>query len=413
MAAEPHPAMRFEHGEHHGQPARVPADDGATRRAERGRRNERLDLDQQRPRAFDPGEHRGPGAAQVAFGEEQFRGICHFPQPGAGHLEHADLVGRAEPVLDRAQDPELVRALALEREHRVDHVLDDAGSRDLPVLGHMADEQHRRAGAFREADQRLRGRAHLGYRAGRGFHRVRPHGLNGIDDDEPRRLAVSEGCQDVFDRGLGCDLDGGVRKAQALRAKPDLRGCLLAGNVDGALVLPCDRCGDLDEQGGLADARIAADQQYRAPDKAAAGDAVELSNAASEPRRLLRVSGQGFERERPALARASGCRRFRRAGTLFGDRVPLAAGLALSLPAARHRAAVLTDEGQGTAGHGRSRESASPYISRRRFADSGGRDASGFRRRSCPRGTQARRPRFPHRAVPRNLPGAELARAGR
>src|SRR5207248_7276919 len=135
-----------------------------------------------------------------------------------------------------------------------------------------------------------------------------------------------------------------------------------AGNVDGALALPRDRCGDLDEQGGLADPRIAADEQYRSPDEAAARDAVELSDAASEPRRLLRVSRQRFERERPALARASRCRRLRRAGTLFGDRVPLAARLALSLPAARNRAAVLADEGKSTAGHGRSRESASPYI---------------------------------------------------
>ena len=134
MGAEPHAAMRFQHGEHHGEPARIPADHRAARRAERGRRDQRLDLDQQRPRALDAGEHGGAGRAEIALGQEQLGRVCNLAQTPAGHLEHADLVGRAEPVLDRAQDAELVRALALEREHRVDHVLDHARAGDLPSL---------------------------------------------------------------------------------------------------------------------------------------------------------------------------------------------------------------------------------------------------------------------------------------
>jgi len=46
MAAEPHAAMRLEHGEHHRKPARIPADHGAARRAERAWRHQRLDFDQ-------------------------------------------------------------------------------------------------------------------------------------------------------------------------------------------------------------------------------------------------------------------------------------------------------------------------------------------------------------------------------
>jgi hypothetical protein len=41
----------------------------------------------------------------------------------------------------------MVAAFALEREHGVDHVLDDARSGDLPVLGDVADE-HGRAPCF-------------------------------------------------------------------------------------------------------------------------------------------------------------------------------------------------------------------------------------------------------------------------
>ena len=148
--------MGLQHRQHHRQPARVPADHGAARRAERGRRHQRLDFDQQRPRALDAGEHRGAGRAEIALGEEQFGRIGDFAQARAGHLEHADLVGRAEAVLHRAQDAELVRAFALEGEHGIDHVLDHARAGDLAVLGDVADQDDGGAGALGEADQRLR-----------------------------------------------------------------------------------------------------------------------------------------------------------------------------------------------------------------------------------------------------------------
>ena len=54
-----------------------------------------------------------------------------------------------------------------------------------------------------------------------------------------------------------------------------------------------------------------------------------------QARRLLALAGQGFQLEQPALALASGSDRHRgRAGrVLLRQRVPLAAGLALALPA--------------------------------------------------------------------------------
>ncbi len=93
------------------------------------RRDQRLDFDQHRPRALDAGEHRGAGRAEVALGQEQFGGVGDLAQTQAGHLEHADLVGRPEAVLHRAQDAELMRAFALERHHGIDHVLDARGAR--------------------------------------------------------------------------------------------------------------------------------------------------------------------------------------------------------------------------------------------------------------------------------------------
>jgi len=49
--------MGFEDGKHHGEAAGIPADHGPARRAERGRRHQRLDFHQQRARALDAGEH--------------------------------------------------------------------------------------------------------------------------------------------------------------------------------------------------------------------------------------------------------------------------------------------------------------------------------------------------------------------
>ena len=92
----------------------------------------------------------------------------------AGHLEHADLVRRAEAVLDRAQDAELVAALALEIEHGVDHVFDDAGPGDLAIFGDMADQDHRHVRALGEIGQLMRRRADLATRIPARFRRCRP-----------------------------------------------------------------------------------------------------------------------------------------------------------------------------------------------------------------------------------------------
>ena len=98
-----------------------------------------------------PAKTAEPETRAVALGEEERGGVGDLGEAGAGHLEDADLVGGAEAVLDRAQDAELVAALALEVEHGVDHVLDHARAGDLAVLGDVADEDDGDAAALGEA----------------------------------------------------------------------------------------------------------------------------------------------------------------------------------------------------------------------------------------------------------------------
>ena len=87
-----------------------------------------------------PAKIGGAGRCGVAVADEEERGVGDLLQPGVGHLEDADLGGRPEAVLHRAEQAEMLAGVALEIEHRVDHVLDHARAGDLPVLGDVADE---------------------------------------------------------------------------------------------------------------------------------------------------------------------------------------------------------------------------------------------------------------------------------
>ena len=121
-----------------------------------------------------PAKTADPGLAVPRSDRNSAEGLATLGQPRPGHLEHADLVGRPEAVLDRAQDAELVAAFAFEIKHAIDHMLDDARPGDLAILGHMADEDHRSAALFGEADQFMRGGADLSDRTGCCLDHVGP-----------------------------------------------------------------------------------------------------------------------------------------------------------------------------------------------------------------------------------------------
>ena len=127
-------------------------------------------------------------------------------RPGAGHLEDAELVRRAEAVLRGAQDAVRAVAVALELEHAVDEVLEHARAGDRAVLRHVADEEDRDAVLLRDPQQ-ARGRlAHLGDRAGRRAELGRVERLHRVDHADVGPLAL-ERRADRLELGLGEDLD--------------------------------------------------------------------------------------------------------------------------------------------------------------------------------------------------------------
>ncbi len=93
--------------------------------------------------------------------------VGHTDQPAGGHLEQPELVGGTEPVLRGAQQPQRVMPVALERQHRVDHVLEDARPGEAAVLGDVTDHHDGDAAPFGLDHQPVRARPHLHDAAGR------------------------------------------------------------------------------------------------------------------------------------------------------------------------------------------------------------------------------------------------------
>src|SRR3989454_407823 len=94
------------------------------------------------PRAFHQRGHRGARDAGRASGEKRGGRIGHGHEPRPGHLEHADLVHRAEAILHRPEDPVVERGLTLEVEHRVHDMLERLRPGDPTAFGHVAHQQH-------------------------------------------------------------------------------------------------------------------------------------------------------------------------------------------------------------------------------------------------------------------------------
>ncbi len=173
MRAAAQPRALREHREEERDALRIDTVDRAPRQPEARRRHERLDLDEQRPRPFDRRDDDAAGDAAAPLFEEDLGRVHDLAKAALPHLEHADLVGRAEPVLRAAQHAERVEALALEIEDRVDDVLEHAWPSDRAFLCHVTDEEDRHVIALRDLEQPRRALAQLRHATGGGADHVR------------------------------------------------------------------------------------------------------------------------------------------------------------------------------------------------------------------------------------------------
>ncbi len=279
-----------ENGPDHREPLRVDARGHPARHGEVGRCHECLDLEEQRPGALERARHDRAGCVGLPA-PEHLRRIFDSFEAALGHLEDAELVRRAEPVLHCSEHAVGAVAVALEREHAVDEVLEDAGARDGAVLRDVPDDEDRNALLLCDAQQ-PRGRlAHLGNRARSGAELRSVEGLDRVDDAHLRALALERRADEIEIR-LGEDQHL-ARSAEPLGPELHLGGRLLAGDQRG-LPLVTHRPQRHQEQRRLADAGVAAHQHERRGDEAAPEHAVELRHACRQTFRC----GRFYRRER-------------------------------------------------------------------------------------------------------------------
>ncbi|MDT4838658.1 hypothetical protein FQZ97_724200 [compost metagenome] len=266
--------MAVQHRQQHGQAVLVETQGDAAGVGQMTGVHQGLHLHQHGPRTFPGGHHHAAGHRLLGAGEEDGGGVGDFLQALVGHAEHAQFVDRAEAVLHRPQQAQAAIGFALEIEHRVHHVLQHAGAGQGAFLGHVADQEDRRAALLGEAHQQRRALAHLGHAAGGRLQLLGEDGLDGVDHHHLGLLHPCGG-DDGLDAGLGHDLQLVFRQAQAAGAHGHLLLGFLAGDIERGEARGNVAEG-LQEDGGLADARIAADQHHRAIHQAAAEDAVQL-----------------------------------------------------------------------------------------------------------------------------------------
>ena len=115
----------------------------------------------------------GTGRTDRALGEQVRGGVGDLGHAAAPHLEHADLLRRAEAVLVRAQDA-VRAAVTLELQHDVDEVLERLGAGEATVLGDVTDDDRGRARGLGVLGEARRALADLRERARQLLDRRRP-----------------------------------------------------------------------------------------------------------------------------------------------------------------------------------------------------------------------------------------------
>ena len=249
--------------------------------------------------------------------------------PGASR--NARVARRAEAVLQRAQRPVRALALALELEHAVDQVLEHARAGERALLGDVADEEDGDAACLGEPRDAVGDLSHLADRPGGAGEVGRVKGLHRVDHADLGPLGVQRR-EHRAEVGLRQHRDLERCARQPLGAQPDLRGRLLARDIERAPAGALEVAERHRGQRRLADPRRAADQHERAGHEAAAEDPVELDDArrsrATPGTRGGAVAGQ--RAPRPGAPGAALCRRAR----LLDECVPLAAAGALAVPGA-------------------------------------------------------------------------------
>jgi hypothetical protein len=172
-------------------------------------------------------------------------------------------------------------AVPLEREDRVDHVLEDAGPRNRAVLRDVADQQDRRAGRAREPGERCRAAAHLRHGSRLARRIGIAHGLDRVDHHHGEARCLLDHGGKV--RAGRCTHAAGTRADAPSPAGHLLHGLLPADEQD-LVARSLQPVGRLQRQGRLPDPRLAREEHDGPRDKPPAEHPVELPDPGAEAR---------------------------------------------------------------------------------------------------------------------------------
>ena len=223
----------LQHGQQQGQPTGIQAARRPARVLRRGPHHQRLDLHQQRTVALQGRQHHRAGHIGSTVGQEQPAGVVHRPQPVAPHLEQADLVGGAEPVLDHPQHPQGVVAITRQLQDRVHDVLQELRSSQGTILRDVADQQGRHAPGLRLDHQALGAATDLAGRARGSGIGLQVNRLYGVHDEEVGLQTIGVG-QDRLHRCVAGQPEVVQHGIQSIRPEPDLGGRLLGADQQDA-----------------------------------------------------------------------------------------------------------------------------------------------------------------------------------
>ena len=174
-----------------------------------------------------------------------------------------------------AQDTVAMAFVALEIQDGIDNMLQQPGPGNRPFFRHMADDKHRYAASFGEAHQLTGYFLDLADAAGRRADLVSVDGLDRIDHDRGRPEFLN-GFENLFERSFGQNVQRRSLHAEPFPTHFNLLRRLFAGNVQDAFALRDQAREGLQQEGRLANARIAANQNHRAGNHAAAENPVEF-----------------------------------------------------------------------------------------------------------------------------------------
>ena len=231
---------------------------------EERRGDEGLDLGEERPGALDRADDGAAGLLARPLLEKEGRRVGDGLEPGGRHLENRQLRDGAEPVFHGPQDAVAVVPLALEKEDDIDHVLEGLGPGQRAVLGDVADQEGGDLAALGETEDLVGRLPDLADRARARGHLGRENGLDGVHDEDLGREPLGLG-QDAFEVGLGQKIEPPVPDAQPVAPELDLLQGFLAGNVEDRGLPGGHIPGNLEEEGRLADAGLAADRGRASP----------------------------------------------------------------------------------------------------------------------------------------------------